>query len=142
MSRERKKKRKRRGRYLQAVFTVEMSVLVPLALFLIMSCILVIFYFHDKNILSAAAYETAVAGSTKAREKDGVDAAELEALFAERIQGKCIFFPGARADIQVEDETITVSAYASRKYFSLRVIQRAAVTEPEDHIRRIRRITG
>ena len=31
MSRERKKKRKRRGRYLQAVFTVEMSVLVPLA---------------------------------------------------------------------------------------------------------------
>ncbi|HJH49399.1 TadE family protein [Merdimonas faecis] len=139
MSRERKKKRKRRGRYLQAVFTVEMSVLVPLALFLIMSCILVFFYFHDKNILSAAAYETAVAGSTKAREKGGVDAAELEALFAERIQGKCILFAGAQAGISVSEEEIKVEITAARGGMSLALEHRAAVTEPEKEIRKWRR---
>ncbi len=139
MSRERKKKRKRRGRYLQAVFTVEMSVLVPLALFLIMSCILVFFYFHDKNILSAAAYETAVAGSTKAREKGGVDAAELEALFAERIQGKCILFAGAQAGISVSEEEIKVEITAAKGGMSLALKHRAAVTEPEKEIRKWRR---
>ena len=139
MSRKRKKKRKRRGRYLQAVFTVEMSVLVPLALFLIMSCILVFFYFHDKNILSAAAYETAVAGSTKAREKDGVDAAELEALFAERIQGKCILFAGAQAGISVSEEEIKVEITAAKGGMSLALKHRAAVTEPEKEIRKWRR---
>ena len=133
------KEEKRRGRYLQAVFTVEMSVLVPLAFILIMSCILVIFYFHDKNILSAAAYETAVAGSTKAREKDGVDAAELEALFAERIQGKCILFAGAQAGISVSEEEIKVEITATKGGMSLALEHRAAVTEPEKEIRKWRR---
>lgn len=121
---------------------MEAACLMPLVGLLLVSTVLLLFYFHDKNIIASCAYETAVIGSTKAREKEGVDASLLNQAFQQRIQGKCIFFPGGRADIQVEDETITVSAYASRKYFSLRVVQRAAVTEPEDHIRRIRRITG
>lgn len=121
---------------------MEAACLMPLVGLLLVSTVLLLFYFHDKNIIASCAYETAVIGSTKAREKEGVDAFLLNQAFQQRIQGKCIFFTGARADIQVEDETITVSAYASRKYFSLRVVQRAAVTEPEDHIRRIRRITG
>ena len=53
--------------------TVEMSFLMPMILFLIMGCILAVFYYHDKNILGAAAYETAVVGRTKARENDGVE---------------------------------------------------------------------
>ena len=57
---------------LQGSMTVEMSFLMPMILFLIMACILAVFYYHDKNILAGAAYETAVAGSTKAREKDGI----------------------------------------------------------------------
>ena len=126
----------------QGSLTVEAAYLMPVIGMILAVSILALFYFHDKNIISSCAYETAVVGSTKAREKDGVSPDILIRAFQERIHGKCIFFPGARADIQVEDETITVSAYASRKYFSLRVVQRAAVTEPEDHIRRIRRITG
>ena len=97
------------------------------------------FYFHDKNILSAAAYETAVAGSTKAREKDGVDAAELEALFAERIQGKCILFAGAQAGISVSEEEIKVEITATKGGMSLALEHRAAVTEPEKEIRKWRR---
>ena len=73
---------------LQGSITVEMSFLVPMILFLIMSCILAVFYYHDKNILSGAAYETAVVGSVKAREKDGVKEGELESLFHQRTGNK------------------------------------------------------
>ena len=57
--------------------TVEMSFLMPMILFLILSCILAVFYYHDKNIISGVAYETAVVGSTKAREREGVTACLL-----------------------------------------------------------------
>ena len=120
--------------------TVEAALLMPLVGLLLVSSVLLFFYFHDKNIISSCAYETAVIGSTKAREKDGVEASLLDQAFQERMQGKCIFFPGARADIRVGDEEVTVTASAARGYFRLQVVQRAAVTEPEDHIRRMRRI--
>ena len=38
---------------------------------LVMSSIYAFFYYHDKNIIAGAAYETAVVGSNKAREKPG-----------------------------------------------------------------------
>ena len=38
---------------------------------LVMSSIYAFFYYHDKNIIAGAAYETAVVGSNKAREKAG-----------------------------------------------------------------------
>ena len=70
---------------LQGSMTVEMSFLMPMIMFLIMGCILAVFYYHDKNILSGAAYETAVVGSTKARAKDGIKEGELEMLFYQRV---------------------------------------------------------
>ena len=60
--------------------------------------ILALFYFHDKNIISSCAYETAVVGSTKAREKDGVSPDILIRAFQERIHGKCILFPDAAVE--------------------------------------------
>ena len=109
---------------LNGSFTVEMSLLMPMILFLVMGCVLACFYYHDKNIIAGAAYETAVVGSTKAREKDGIQEAELKALFQERVGKKCILFP----------------AVAKRRKMSLAVESRAAVTEPERYIRDIRRI--
>ena len=55
--------------HVQGSMTVEMSFLMPMVLFLIMGCILTAFYYHDKNILSGAAYETAVVGSTRREKK-------------------------------------------------------------------------
>ena len=52
---------------LQGSITVEMSFLVPMILFLIMSCILAVFYYHDKNILSGAAYEIEVTADASRR---------------------------------------------------------------------------
>ena len=68
----------RKQRWLKGSFTVEMAFLMPMILFLIMGCIRISFYYHDKNIIAGAAYETAVTGSTKVREKDGISESELK----------------------------------------------------------------
>ena len=128
-----------RKKGLEASFTVEMSAVAPLCLLLVAACILVFFYFHDKNILSGAAYETATTGSIKAREKDGVEPGELEALFAQRTGGKCILFAGAGAEVSVTEEEVAVNVTASGGGMRLSLCRKAAVTEPEKKIRNIRR---
>lgn len=115
--------------------TVEMSVLMPMILFLIMGCILAVFYFHDKNILSGTAYETAVVGSTKARDKNGVKPGELEALFHQRVKDKCILLTRTQVSVQIEKDEIEVIAGGSRRNIKVSVIRRAAITEPEKKIR-------
>lgn len=126
-------------RRVQGSMTVEMSFLMPMLLLLIMGCILAVFYYHDKNILSGAAYETVVVGSTKAREKGGIEAGELEALFSQRVGNKCILFSRTRAVVTVEDDEIEIVASASRKWMEVSVMKKAAVTEPERYIRNMRR---
>ena len=125
--------------YLKGSFTVEMSFLMPMILFLIMGCILAAFYYHE-NVIASAAYETAVVGSTKAREKDGVSESELNRLFSERVGRKCILFSGAKASCTVTDEKIQIEATARKKRMSLSVKSEAAITKPEKHIRDMRRI--
>lgn len=120
--------------------TVEMSLLMPIILFLILSCILTVFYFHDKNIIAAAAYETSVVGSTKMREAEGVDEGELTALFAERIEGKCILFAGSSVNISVGEKQILVEAATEKGKFRVSVRKRASVTEPEAYIRKKRKL--
>ena len=120
--------------------TVEMSFLMPIILMLIMSMILAAFYFHDKNILTGAAYETVVVGSTKMREKDKVTGGELEKLFRERADGKCILFSRVSATVSISEEEVQVDVSAKKGKVALSVVKKAAVTEPEKHIRDIRRI--
>lgn len=119
--------------------TVEMSFLMPMILFLILLCILSVFYYHDKNIISAAAYETAVVGSTKAREQEGVMVEELQELFDQRLQDKCILFDKVYAKIEIGEEEIKVEAEASKNWMWVSTEKHASVTEPETYIRDIRR---
>ena len=130
--RKMKKRVKSRG-CLKGSLTVEMSFLMPMILFLIMGCILAAFYYHDKLILTGAAYETAVAGSTKAREKDGVKAGQ-------RVKGKCILASNAQANVKVRKDEIEVNAIASYGQMKISVVTKAAVTEPEKHIRDMQRL--
>lgn len=130
------------GQKLKASMTVEASLLMPIILLLIMSSIFGVFYYHDKNVLAGAAYETAVVGSTKMREAEPPEAEELKAFFAERASGKCILFSGYSTAVVIRDEEIEINVTASKGKLSLSVVKRAAVTEPEKHIRNIRRIEG
>ncbi|RGU90455.1 pilus assembly protein [Clostridium sp. AF15-17LB] len=127
-------------RKLNGSMTVEMSFIMPVILLLVMQCITAAFYFHDKNIISGAAYETAVVGSTKARKEGGTEEGELRELFQERIGGKCILFPGADACISISETAVVVTASASVKRMGLSVIRKARITEPEKYIRDMRRI--
>lgn len=130
----------RRNHKLKGSMTVEMSLLMPVILFLIMGCILAAFYYHDKNVLSGAAYETAVVGSTKMHRKKGLGAEELETLFNQRVKGKCILFTGPAVTVSVKEDEIEITVMAERNGMKLSIVKRAAVTEPEKHIRDWRRL--
>ena len=125
---------------LKGSMTVEMSLLMPVILFLIMGCILAAFYYHDKNILSGAAYETVVVGSTKTRRKEGLGPEELETLFFQRAKDKCILFTSPAVTVTVEEDEIEVSVIAVQHGMKISVIKRAAVTEPEKLIRNFMRL--
>lgn len=130
----------RRTRWMRGSLTVEMSYLMPLTLLLLMSSILAIFYFHDKNILAGAAYETAAVAGTKIREKEKTDTAQIEALFYERTEGKYILFPTPEVSIEIGDREIIVTAAARRGEFGLSVEKKIPVTEPEKTIRDRKRL--
>lgn len=120
--------------------TVEMAYIMPLFGMLFYICVIVIFYYHDKNIITGCAYETVVVASTKAREKDGISAEMVHALFRERVKGKCILFPDAWADAVVGEAQIDIQVLARNKSMKLLVRQSAEVTDPEKYIRDMQRL--
>lgn len=124
----------------QGSLTVEAAYLMPVIGMILAVSILALFYFHDKNIISSCAYKTAVVGSTKAREKDGVSPDILIRAFQERIHGKCILFPDAAVEVQVKENLILVHAYSRRKGMTVSAEHRMKVTDPEKYIRDLRRI--
>lgn len=121
-------------------YTVEMSYLMPVILLVILSSIFGTFYFYDKNIISGAAYETAVVGCTKAREGTGADAEELEALFYERTGDKCILFRRVEAVLLIGEEEIEIQGTGTVRGMTVSVRKSMPVTEPEKKIRDIRRL--
>lgn len=125
---------------LNGSMTVEMSVIAPVILSILMLSILAGFYYHDKNILYGAAYETAVVGSTKMREKEQPDTSELVTLCKERIGRKCIFFGNVNVEAEITDEEISICVTASKIWFRIRAEKMAAVTDPEKKIRDMRRL--
>ena len=135
-------------------YTVEMSLLMPIIMLLIMSSIYAFFYYHDKNIIAGAAYETAVVGSNKAREKmdsqtgsgdrsgdrSGTDVAELETLFQSRVNGKCILLSTIQGQVTVEEDEVCVRAQGTWRKMKVSMEKRAAITEPEKKLRDIKKI--
>lgn len=117
-------------------FTVEASFVVPIVLMMFVASIYVIFYFHDKNILEGAVYETAVVGSgRKEYEKE-----ELEAYFRRRIKGKLIIFSDVKEEIELEDDRVRVACRARKKMMRIKCQIAMMRTEPEAYIRKIRNI--
>lgn len=128
-------------------YTVEMSFLMPVVLLLIMGSIFGMFYYHDKNIISGAAYETAAVGGTKAREKSRAAKedfqtleGELGALFKERVRGKCILFGRITVTVSVREDRIRVQGKASKRGMTVSVEKSMRITDPEKKIRDIRRL--
>ena len=125
---------------MNGIITVEMAYIVPVVLLIFFLSVMGIFYYHDKDVIAACAYEAAVVGSTKAREKNGVSSDQVQAVFEERVRGKCILFEDIQGNVRVSEDKIVVTATAAKGRMRLSIMETAAVTEPEDKIRRYRRI--
>lgn len=125
---------------LKASLTIEMSVIIPMVLFILMGVIVTMFYYHDKNIIYGAAYETAVVGSMDMRKKEPVTEEKLEAFCKERLRKKCIVMTSQRIEVEIQEEEILVRILSAKKGFKVLAERRAPVTTPEKNIRDIRRL--
>ena len=125
---------------LSGVITVEMTYIMSVILFIFFLCVLGIFYYHDKEILSACAYETVAVAGTKVREKDEVTEALVREIFEERVRGKCILFSSVNAEAFVDEEEITVVASARKRKMRVSVSETARITDPEKRIRDRRKL--
>ena len=85
---------------------VEMSYLIPFCLILFFLLITIIFYFHDKAILNAAAAETAVTGVEMDRKK--IEDVDMDAFFQERTSGKLIFLENITTRVDLSGKKIEV----------------------------------
>lgn len=117
---------------------VEMSYLAPVVLLVWMAVIFGLFYYHDKGILTGAAYETAVVTSELWNADSEEKQRQAKDYFAQRIRGKTLFFGGAEMECIADDNKITIKANASKKKLSLKVEASAAVTKPEEKIRNLK----
>ena len=121
-------------------FTVEAAVLVSAVLFLVYGIIMVLFYYHDKNILAGTAYETAVISGRKQKQEPPFQEEEIQQLWKERISGKMILFREAEVEVECQKEYVWISVEASRRKLRITVEAKAALTEPEKKIRDMRKL--
>ena len=115
-------------------FTVEAAILASALLFIVYGIIMALFYYHDKNILTGTTYETAVIAGRKQKRESPFSEEEVKQLWRERISGKMILFR-----IRCHKEYVSILAQASRKKLRITASAKAALTEPEDRIRSIRK---
>lgn len=120
------------------MITVEMAYIAPAILSVFFLSVMGIFYYHDKEVISSCAYEAAAVGSTKAREKGGVTAETVNAVFQERVCGKCILFGQVQGSAQIDEERIVVRASAAKGKMRMAVTETSGITEPEKKIRKYR----
>ena len=114
--------------------TVEMAYIMPLFFMVFLLIVSAVFFFHDKCVLYATAYETAVIGAQKERGKETNSERELAEHFHARIQGKLIFFAGAEVFVEQGLKTLTVRAEASRGSWKISTEQKAMLMGPEELI--------
>ncbi|HIW21471.1 MAG TPA: pilus assembly protein [Candidatus Dorea intestinavium] len=130
-----KKKRKK----LKGSATIEMAVIVPLILGILMLIIFTIFYFHDKNIITASLMEVVMISANKDHDKAELTVAEIEDAIAERIDDKCIFLQYSVEDIELSKEKIKVEVTAQKGRFKTRIYQSMPLLKPEKEIREEKR---
>ena len=87
-------------------FTVEAAVLVSAVLLLTYGVIMAVFYYHDKNILTGTAYETAVIAGRKQKKEPPFQKEEIQQLWKERISGKMILFRKAEVEVECQKEYV------------------------------------
>lgn len=125
---------------MKASATIEMLYIMPVFFMVFIATVYTTFYYHDKAIISGAVHETAAVVSLLDRKGKGVDHADAEALFSQRVQGKLILFSGANVQTNVSKNEVVIEASANKRHMKVRAKGVCAITKPEEYIRNLRRI--
>lgn len=126
------------NRKLRGSFTIEAAVIVPVILTVFSLIVTMLFYFHDKNVVSAVVHETLVMGCSK----EEITTEELEQYLKMRSKKKLLLFEAVRATAEIDGEEITIVCTAKEKGMSLHVEMIMEKTDPEKSIWKLRRIGG
>ena len=117
----------------KGTITVEMSYILPIAIFLIFLLIHTAFFYHDKAVLSGAAAETVEQAAEYAR-LDRNDRS-LEAFCKGRISNKLIFLDLQSVNVSVSGSKINVGIKAGKWKFSSTINIQGNVPYPEKKLR-------
>lgn len=125
-------------RHVRGSFTIEASVIVPLILMIFSLVVTMLFYYHDKNVVSAVVHETLVMGCSR----EEITEEEIEKYFQTRIGKKLLLFQTVRPIAEIENEEITIVCTAKKKGMSLYIDMIMEKTDPEKYIWNLQRIGG
>lgn len=117
-------------RSVRGTITIEASIIVPVILMIFSIVVTMLFYFHDKNLLSAIAHETLAMGCGK----EEISENELEEYFLSRIKGKLILFPAPTVNVAMEKEKMVIDCLARKEKMKIHVEMEMNDTNPETHI--------
>ena len=125
--------RRRMIRPVRAVITVEAAVVMGVILIGLAMLLRMSLYLHDKAVLSGVVMESAQA----ARERDRAEIEDaVSGYFAERIQGKLLYFPTPNFSVSQIGDLVRVSAAAANGALTLRAAASAPLIDPEEEIRK------
>lgn len=121
-------------KYAAGSATVEMAYLMPLFLVLFFLIVTVTFYFHDKCVLYATAYETAVVGAQKEKTEKNDSESELVDYLEERAIKKLIFFADISTSVEKNLEYLTVKVNATKRRWEIHAEANAMLMRTEELI--------
>jgi len=123
-------------KYVKGTFTIEASFIVPVILLIFSVIITMLFYFHDKNVVSAITHETLAMGCSR----DEISEEELEKYFLSRLNGKLILFSRPAVDAHIDGGQMQMECTARKEKMRLHVEMEMKHTDPEKHIWKLRRL--
>jgi len=119
----------------KASAVVEMAYLMPVVLLCWMAVIFALFYYHDKNVITGAAYESAVVGTELWAEETEYRSAKIEEYFRKRLNGKLLFYKNVEIYVLVNRTEVGVEVSAIKHRMTLHVEEQVAITQPEKVVR-------
>ena len=120
----------------KGTFTIEASIIVPVLLLIFSVIVTMLFYFHDKNVVSAITHETLAMGCSR----DEISEEELEKYFLSRLDGKFILFTMPIVEANIDGEQIYMECTAKKEKMRLHVEMEMRHTDPEKRIWKHRRL--
>ncbi|WP_461811605.1 TadE family protein [Faecalimonas sp.] len=121
---------------------VEAAYILPVIFLSFILGVYMLFYFHDKNILLGAGYETTIVGSQKMKWNEENIEEKMSKFFRDRVRGKMIFFSKPKVTVQCKNNILSVDATVKKRKVILKVHQEKEIKTPEKYIRKKRKIYG